>query len=478
MTEEAKPIPLDDSPEGVEAVGNPSQDDTQGVQKTEEKVTGTIEDGAKGEMAAKEEAQIEEDKGEVDAKEEIEVEESAGEAKPGEKEEKAEEAGTEVVEEKVEEKAEAEEKAEEETAEKGEPEKKDAPEEVVEAGTEEVVEEERSEKEEAEIGGAEVADVGESAGEEPTAEDKSEGEVDVKEVAQVKEGAGEAKPEDKESQVEEEEKRVLEGKSEERTEAEGLTEEETAEKGESGEGEAVTEEGREGKESEEEETVVADEKTAPESKVAEEGGEVKTAEEETEEDPAAEEGAVAAGREEEEAGLVLSKELSGGTDGDITDEEWINWKKEFLNKFKKRFNNKRLLYGTGAFMLVAGLVVLLMGSNLRFTDTREVKSLAEIAGPVYDMKFFLPLDAGASKTRFVKVTVAIELMDKGFKKEIDKKVSELRKEVIDLVLSKSPKEVKSAQGKEKLRKEITTRLNKCLIREGIKNTYFTEMVVL
>ncbi|MBW1823278.1 MAG: hypothetical protein JRI87_01755 [Deltaproteobacteria bacterium] len=110
MTEEAKPIPPDDSPEGVEAVGNPSQDETQGVQETEEKVTGTTEDEAKGEMAAKEEAQIEEDKGEVDAREEIEVEESAGEAKPGEKEEKAEEAGTEVVEEKVEEKAEAEEK--------------------------------------------------------------------------------------------------------------------------------------------------------------------------------------------------------------------------------------------------------------------------------------------------------------------------------------------------------------------------------
>jgi len=318
-----------------------------------------------------------------------------------------------------------------------------------------------------------VGDVGESAGEEPTAEDKSEGEVDVKEVAQAKEGAGEAKPEDKESQVEEEEKGVFEGKSEEKTEAEGLTEEETAEKGESGEGEAATEEGREGKESGEEETVVADEKTAPESEVAEERGEVKTAEEETEEGPAAEEGAVAAGGEEEEAGLVSSKELSGRTD-----EEWITWKKEFLNKFQKRFNNKWLLYGTGAFMLVAGLVVLLMGSNLSFTDTGEVKSLEEIAGPVYDMKFFLPLDVGASKTRFVKVTVAIELMDKGFMKEIDKKVSELRKEVIDLVLSKSPKEVKSAQGKEKLRKEITTRLNKCLIREGIKNTYFTEMVVL
>ena len=66
------------------------------------------------------------------------------------------------------------------------------------------------------------------------------------------------------------------------------------------------------------------------------------------------------------------------------------------------------------------------------------------------MKFFLPLDVGYEKSQFVKVTIALELMDEGLQKEIDKNISQLRKEVIDLILTKSPKEVKSSSGKQEL----------------------------
>jgi len=94
------------------------------------------------------------------------------------------------------------------------------------------------------------------------------------------------------------------------------------------------------------------------------------------------------------------------------------------------------------------------------------------------MKFFLPLAGVSGKTRFVKVTVAIELMDKGFRKEIDKKISDIREEVINLVLTKSPKEVRSSQGKEILKTAITNSLNKHFSKNCVKNTYFTELVVL
>ena len=125
-----------------------------------------------------------------------------------------------------------------------------------------------------------------------------------------------------------------------------------------------------------------------------------------------------------------------------------------------------------------GLVIFFKVPGFRSTDSWEVRSLQEIAGPVYDMKFFLPLAVGSGETRFVKVTVAIELMDKGFRKEIDKKISDLREEVINLVLTKSPKEVRSSHGKEMLKKAITNSLNKHFSKNCIKNTYFTELVVL
>ncbi|MCK5420710.1 MAG: flagellar basal body-associated FliL family protein, partial [Deltaproteobacteria bacterium] len=285
-------------------------------------------------------------------------------------------------------------------------------------------------------------------------------------------------------QSESEEKEVAaEGDGEKKKSAEEETVEESKET-KAGSEDAEKENVRESIEEKAEETVeaeglieekVTDQSESEEKEVARDGGAEENSEIKIEENLAKEEEEAVVGIE---PSLVFSEELADENSEGVTDEEWLSWKSEFVNKFNKRFDRKWIISGIGIVVLIVGLVIFLKVPGLRSTDSGEVKSLKEIAGPVYDMKFFLPLDAGASKTKFVKVTVAIELMDKGFKKEIDKKVSELRKEVIDLVLSKSPKEVKSAQGKEKLRKEITTRLNKCLIREGIKNTYFTEMVVL
>lgn len=259
---------------------------------------------------------------------------------------------------------------------------------------------------------------------------------------------------------------VMEEKGEGREgSGEGEAEEKAADQDASGEKEVATEMGGEAGKSVEEETAVESREAEVESEVTEKEDWGKAAEEEIEESAAQEKEAAVAEEKREGAGLVSSEELSGKAEEGVTDEEWITWKKELLNKFHRRFDKKWVISGTAAFMLIAGLVGFLVVPNLRFADAGEVKSLEEIAGPVYDMKFFLPLAVGSGKTRFVKVTVVIELTDKGFKKEIDRKVSELRKEVIGLVLTKSPKEVKSAHGKEVLRKEITTRLNKCLIKE-------------
>jgi flagellar basal body-associated protein FliL len=138
-----------------------------------------------------------------------------------------------------------------------------------------------------------------------------------------------------------------------------------------------------------------------------------------------------------------------------------------------------------AAMIAAGILLLIVGSvgfsvvfDLPSGDTVTSTFPGKQPENAYDMKFFLPLNVGYEEARFVKVTIAIELMDKGFKREIDKNVSKLRQEVIDLLLTKSPKEVKSAQGKNLLRQEITSRLNNYLETDYIKDTYFTELVIL
>ena len=138
-----------------------------------------------------------------------------------------------------------------------------------------------------------------------------------------------------------------------------------------------------------------------------------------------------------------------------------------------------------AAMIAAGILLLIVGSvgfsvvfDLPSGDTITSTFPGKQPDNAYDMKFFLPLNVGYEEARFVKVTIAIELMDKGFKREIDKNVFKLRQEVIDLLLTKSPQEVKSAQGKNLLRQEITSRLNNYLATDCIKDTYFTELVIL
>jgi flagellar basal body-associated protein FliL len=138
-----------------------------------------------------------------------------------------------------------------------------------------------------------------------------------------------------------------------------------------------------------------------------------------------------------------------------------------------------------AVMIAAGILLLLVGSigfsvvvDLPLGDTVTSTFLGKQPENAYDMKFFLPLNVGYEKARFVKLTIAIELMDKGFKKEIDENVFKLRQEVIDLLLTKSPQEVKSSEGKKLLRQEITSRLNHYFAKDCIKDTYFTELVIL
>jgi flagellar basal body-associated protein FliL len=182
--------------------------------------------------------------------------------------------------------------------------------------------------------------------------------------------------------------------------------------------------------------------------------------------------------EGEEKNLASSEGLPDKTGEVALDEELASEQKELLNQPHKRFQKKWIISGT---IVVVSLVVTIgffIAPHLPFPNTKEKKTIEQIAGPVFDMKFFLPLAESPGKTRFVKVTVIIELLNSDFKREIDEKRLELRKEIIELVLSKSPGEMKSSQGKEALREEITTRLNKCLSNNSVKNTYFAELIVL
>ena len=345
----------------------------------------------------------------------------------------------------------------------------------VEPGTGEVAEEEGKGEDESQAEEKEEIDAKKADEEDSPTEDKSE--VSSAKETQAEKSLDEAEAEDKEKNGKEERQEVIEEKEEEKVAGEV---EEKAEEG-------TEEEAEEKAEKKAEEGLSKGEATnqseSEEKEIAGDGGEEENSEIKTEEN-LAKEGEEKEEEEGDEAvvgvepSLVSSEELADKNGEGIADEEWISWKSEFVNKFNKRFDSKWIISGIGIVVLIVGFVIFFGVPGLRSPNSGEVKSLKEIAGPVYDMKFFLPLDAGSAKTRFVKLTVAIELMDRGFRKEIDKKISDLREEVINLVLTKSPKEVRSSQGKEILKTAITNSLNKHFSKNCIKNTYFTELVIL
>jgi len=464
MAEEIKTTSAGDSVPDKSVVGSSSQGEEQDIQGAEERETeadGAIVPDKKmvdeneidakpanmsddeeltKEVEGKTATSVEPGKGEVVEEEgkgedESEAEMSLNEAEAEDKEKNRKEEGQEVIEEKAEEKLggeveeKTEERAEEEVEEKVEKEAEGKEEENVEGKAEEALSEgeatDQSESEEKEVAAEGDGEKKESAEEETVEESK-----------ETKAGSEDAEKENVKESTEE--------NAEETVEAGGLIEEK-----------------------------VADQSESEEKEVARDGGAEENSEIKIEENLAKEEAVVGV-----EPSLVSSEELADENGEGIADEEWISWKSEFVNKFNKRFDRKWIISGIGIVVLIVGLVIFLKVPGLRSTDSREIKSLKEIAGPVYDMKFFLPLAGGSGKTRFVKVTVAIELMDKGFRKEIDKKISDLREEVINLVLTKSPKEVRSSHGKEMLKKAITNSLNKHLSKKCIKATYFTELVVL
>ena len=235
------------------------------------------------------------------------------------------------------------------------------------------------------------------------------------------------------------------------TDREGVTEtkEEAAVEGEERNDEGTTE--GENKEPQEDELELLAE-NEPEG---EESAPGKTGEQDTSE------GKAPAGEKEE---AVVAAD-TGEAEGEVITPRW-------------RPSRKTAMIAAGILLLIIGSVGFSVVLDLRSGDTLTSTFQGKQPENAYDMKFFLPLNVGYEKARFVKVTIAIELTDEGFKKEIDDNVSKLRQEVIDLLLTKSPRDVKSAEGKNLLRQEITSKLNHYFAKDYIKETYFTELVIL
>jgi flagellar FliL protein len=105
------------------------------------------------------------------------------------------------------------------------------------------------------------------------------------------------------------------------------------------------------------------------------------------------------------------------------------------------------------------------------------KNDAKQIGPIYPLDTFLVNLADHDVSRYLKLTIKLEMDNADLAQELDKRIPQLRDTIIGLLTMKTYNEVSTYKGKTILRSEIMERINRSLSKGAIKNVYFTEFII-
>lgn len=82
-----------------------------------------------------------------------------------------------------------------------------------------------------------------------------------------------------------------------------------------------------------------------------------------------------------------------------------------------------------------------------------------------------------SGTRYLKLTVNLDLSSPAAQAEITSQTTQIRDSLIILLSSKSYTDIGTVEGKYQMRDEIVARVNQFLTKSKVKTAYFTEFVI-
>lgn len=107
---------------------------------------------------------------------------------------------------------------------------------------------------------------------------------------------------------------------------------------------------------------------------------------------------------------------------------------------------------------------------------KEVKKTEE-HGVELEVGTFIANLADRDADRYIKVTIVIEVQDDKIKAEATKRMPQIKDSINTLLFTKTSEELKSPEGIEKLKEEIIKRTNAILPLGGVKDVYFTEIII-
>ena len=105
------------------------------------------------------------------------------------------------------------------------------------------------------------------------------------------------------------------------------------------------------------------------------------------------------------------------------------------------------------------------------------KAATNAPGAIYDIDPFIVNLADVPESRYLKLSVKLELDRPEVSAELNARVPQVRDTILILLSSKDAASLRTPQGKFQLRDELTLRVNGLLPKGGVRTAYFTEFVV-
>ncbi len=98
-------------------------------------------------------------------------------------------------------------------------------------------------------------------------------------------------------------------------------------------------------------------------------------------------------------------------------------------------------------------------------------------GVIYDLDPFIVNLADSPESRYLKLTLKLELDRPGIAEDLTPRLPLVRDAILTLLSSKEAAGLKTAREKLQLHEEIAQRINSVLPQQGVRSVYFTEFLV-
>ena len=135
-----------------------------------------------------------------------------------------------------------------------------------------------------------------------------------------------------------------------------------------------------------------------------------------------------------------------------------------------------IMMGAGFFMMWNKMSSALLQSETDIENIEE-ESGSESIGPIFSLGTFIVNLSDEGGKRYLRVSMDAELSGEELNEEIEKRLPQIKDNILMIIPSKPFNSLNSPEGKIALRNQLLSSINEVLNSGSIMNIYFTEFVI-